>query len=356
MALIRLHDVLHDLVPDHVPPSEVDELDPLDAQEDLLHHAQAASLPGREVDLRDVAVDHGPRPEPDAREEHVHLLRRRVLRLVQDDERVVQRPAPEVRDGRHLDRSSFHQARERVRVGHLVQRVVQRLHVRIDLLVEGARQEPEALAGLDSGAGEDDAVHLFVLQGLHAEGNSQVRLARAGRADHEGDDVAADGVGIALLAAGLGTDGTTPGRAQDLGGEDLRGALVGLDHVDGASDVDAVEHMALLEEQHELVDERADPSRIRALDGDLVAADEGLGVEGRLDEPEELITLPEEPHHEVVLGLDLDLSLGHGVLIQRTRARCAERGVVSREASPGACRRARARGDGAPSSGRRRPR
>src|SRR5207253_102816 len=45
----------------------------------------------------------------------------------------------------------------------------------------------------------------------------------------------------------------------------------------------------------------------------------------RLDEPEQLVALPEEPHHEVVLGLDLDLSLGHGALIQRTRARSAEK-------------------------------
>jgi hypothetical protein len=49
--------------------------------------------PAREIDLRDVAGDDRLRAEPEARQEHLHLLAGRVLRLVEDDERVVQRPA-----------------------------------------------------------------------------------------------------------------------------------------------------------------------------------------------------------------------------------------------------------------------
>ena len=41
------------------------------------------------------------------------------------------------------------EARQRVRAGHLVQGVVERTHVRIDLLVERARQEPQPLAGFN---------------------------------------------------------------------------------------------------------------------------------------------------------------------------------------------------------------
>src|SRR4029077_9604652 len=98
--------------------------------------------------------------------------------------------------------------------------------------------------------------------------------------------------------------------------------------------IDAVEHVALLEQEHELVDQGADASGVGTLDGDLVAADEWLGVERRLDEPEKLVALPEEPHHEVVLGLNLDLSLGHGVLLQSTRRRCAGDRWMFRARSP----------------------
>ena len=105
-------------------------LDPLDVPEDLLDDHQARGLAGRQVDLRDVAVDDGLRAEPQPREEHLHLLGRRVLRLVQDDERVVQRAAPHEREWRDLDGPALHEARERVGAHHLEQRVVQRLHVR----------------------------------------------------------------------------------------------------------------------------------------------------------------------------------------------------------------------------------
>ena len=50
-------------------------------------------------------------------------------------------------------------------------------------------RKPEPLARLHRRSGQDDPVDLVGLQGLHAQGHGQVRLARAGRADAEGDDV-----------------------------------------------------------------------------------------------------------------------------------------------------------------------
>src|SRR5207253_2536861 len=43
---VGLHDVLHDLVPDHVAGTQVDELEPVDPFEDLLHHHQARARTG----------------------------------------------------------------------------------------------------------------------------------------------------------------------------------------------------------------------------------------------------------------------------------------------------------------------
>ena len=52
-------------------------------------------------------------------------------------------------------------------VDHVVERVVQRAEVRVDLGQDVAGEEAETLAGLDRGAGEDDAVDLLRLQRLH---------------------------------------------------------------------------------------------------------------------------------------------------------------------------------------------
>ena len=87
---------------------EVHPLEPVDAGEHLLEAEQpgAAAL---HVDLGDVAGDDGLRPEADAGEEHLHLLGRRVLGLVADDEAAVQRPAAHEGEGRDLDRAPLEQ-------------------------------------------------------------------------------------------------------------------------------------------------------------------------------------------------------------------------------------------------------
>ena len=106
-------------------------------------------LPVGHVDLGGVARDDHLRPEADTGEEHLHLLRRRVLRLVEDDEAAVQRAAAHERERRHLDDLTLQQPLDGVRIEHVVERVVERPQVRIDLRHQVARQEPEPLARLD---------------------------------------------------------------------------------------------------------------------------------------------------------------------------------------------------------------
>src|SRR5690242_11762679 len=91
VPLVRVDDLADQPVPYDVVAGEPREVDVLDAVEDVLHHAEPADLAGRQVDLGNVAGHHHPRAEAEPGEEHLHLLGRRVLRLVQDDERVVQR-------------------------------------------------------------------------------------------------------------------------------------------------------------------------------------------------------------------------------------------------------------------------
>ena len=110
---------------------------------------------------------------------------------------------------------------------HVVQGVPQRAQVGVDLRHEVAGQEAEPLPGLDRRAGEDDAVDLLGLQRLHGHGHGQPALAGAGRPDPEGDDVLADGVDVALLAARLRAARDGRARAQHLGAQHLRRTLVG---------------------------------------------------------------------------------------------------------------------------------
>src|SRR6476619_3302609 len=84
-------DALDELVPHDVLAAEVHELEAVDAPEDVVDHDQARLLVAREIDLRDVAGHDHLGAEPEAGEEHLHLLGARVLRLVEDHERVVER-------------------------------------------------------------------------------------------------------------------------------------------------------------------------------------------------------------------------------------------------------------------------
>src|SRR5450756_3111509 len=206
VTLVCVDDLPDQLVPHHVLACQPGEVNVREAVEYLLHHAQAAHLAVGQVDLGDVSGDHDLRAESEAGEEHLHLLARGVLRLVQDDERVVEAPAPHVSERGYLDRARGHELGDRVGVDHVVQGVVERAQVRVDLLVEGARQKTEPLPRLDGWPGKDDPVDLLGLQCLHRLGHGEVRLARACRADGEHDRVPVDRVGVVLLVQRLRPD------------------------------------------------------------------------------------------------------------------------------------------------------
>ena len=89
-----------------------------------------------------------------------------------------------------------------VEAHQVVERVVERAQVGVDLLRQIAGQETESLAGLDRRAGQHDALHQFALDGVDRRGHGEIGLAGAGRAGAEGDVVLLD-----VLA------GTRPGAA-----------------------------------------------------------------------------------------------------------------------------------------------
>ncbi len=192
VALVGADDLLHQRMADDVGAREARERDAAHAGEDAVGFDEPALLAAREVDLRHVAGDDGLGAEADAGQEHLHLLGRRVLRLVQDDERVVERAPAHVRERGDLDRAALEELAGLVEPHEVVQRVVERAQVGIDLLREVARQEAQPLAGLDRGPDEHEALDGVALERVDGAGDGEVRLAGAGRADAERDVVLLD--------------------------------------------------------------------------------------------------------------------------------------------------------------------
>src|SRR5579884_200910 len=112
VLVVGRDDPPHELVTDDVLVAEVDEGDALDAVEDLVHDEQARLLVGRQVDLRHVSGDDHLRVEPEPGQKHLHLLGGRVLRLVEDDEAVVERTAAHERQRRDLDHAALKMLRD----------------------------------------------------------------------------------------------------------------------------------------------------------------------------------------------------------------------------------------------------
>ena len=171
--------------------------------QDVLDDAQAAVRAAGQVDLGDVAGDDHLRAEAEPGEEHLHLLGRGVLRLVEDDERVVEGAAAHVRQRRDLDGAGRSSAAgsTRGRSCRAARRTAGAGTGRSSR--ERAGQEPEPLPRLDRRPGQDDPVDLLGLQRLHGLGHREVGLAGAGRADAEDDGVLVDRVDVALLVQRL---------------------------------------------------------------------------------------------------------------------------------------------------------
>src|SRR5918995_1944056 len=107
--LVGLDDLLHQAMAHDIFVVEMDERDALDLGDDLERLDQAGRPRVRQIDLRHVTRDDRLRAEPEAGEGHLHLLGCGVLRLVEDDERVVQGAATHEGERRDFDSTSLQQ-------------------------------------------------------------------------------------------------------------------------------------------------------------------------------------------------------------------------------------------------------
>src|SRR5574344_2018145 len=194
VILIGADDALHHHMTHHVLIVQLADADALHPFEYTHRLLQTAHLIRRQVDLRGVTGDDHLRAEAHARQEHLHLLAGGVLRLVEDDEAVVERAPAHIRQRRNLDVAALKILLIRLRAEHVEQRIIQRAQIRIDLALQVARQKAEPLARLDRGARENDAVDLAFAERRDCRGDGKIGLARAGRTDADGDGVFENGV------------------------------------------------------------------------------------------------------------------------------------------------------------------
>ena len=258
-------------------------------------------VPFGQVDLGDVARDDHPRAEAEARQEHLHLLHEVFCassRMMNASLSV--RPRMKASGATSIVPAV---SRRGISVGveHVVQGVVERAHVRVDLVVQRAGQEAQVLAGLDGRPGQDDPVDLLGLQRLDGLGHGEVRLAGAGRADAEDHRVLVDRVDVALLVQRLGPD-RLAARREDVVRQHVRGAA----RPPRSASIDTIrstpsggEALAGAEDGDELgdhVDAEVDGGR-GARERDLVAADVHAGGQLALEDAQELVAGAEQVDH-----------------------------------------------------------
>ena len=131
---------------------QVNERDLFKIAQNVLDMREAIGAPDK-VALRGVSRNHERRIETQASQEHLHLLGRSVLRLIQDNESVVECTPTHIRQGGDLDNASLHQLRRTLGIHHIEQCIKERTHIRINLVFKRARQKAEVLAGFDNGSG-----------------------------------------------------------------------------------------------------------------------------------------------------------------------------------------------------------
>ena len=183
--VVSLHNTLYQLVPYNI---FLVEFYPSDARH-MLQHAhrflQSGSDRGRQIDLCHIARHDHLGIHAETCQKHLDLMGGGVLRLVEHYHGIVEGAAAHEGQGSDLYHLGFHILAQLHSGDHILQSVVERLQIGVDLVLHVAGEEAELLAGLDSRTREDDLARLAVLERTHRQGYRHIGLARAGRTERE---------------------------------------------------------------------------------------------------------------------------------------------------------------------------
>ena len=112
---------------------------------------QAALCSPGQINLAGVPGDNCGGSKTYSCQEHFHLLPCRILRFVEDDKGVIQRPSAHEGQGRDLDYVTLYVFVHGLEAEHFVERVIKRPQVRVHFLGQIPGQKTKALTGFDGG-------------------------------------------------------------------------------------------------------------------------------------------------------------------------------------------------------------
>src|SRR6185437_10645377 len=290
--------------------AELDDGDAFDAVERVERVAQARLHARRQIDLREVAGHRHARILAEPCQEHLHLHRRRVLRFVENDKGVGERAPTHERQRRDLDLAAGEALHHLVAGQHVVQRIVKRPQIGIDLLAKIAGEKAQALAGLDRGARQHDALDRTTHHHVDGGGDGEIGLAGAGGPQAEDELMLAQRTDIGGLIGAPRRD--APLARADLIALAPERCAAAARAVGGKADCGIDRRAIDVEAALQAIVERAERrarnvgARGRAGDGDAVAARDNGDAELALDALEILIALAEELRQQrVVVELHL---------------------------------------------------
>jgi hypothetical protein len=243
----------------------------------------------------------------------LHLHRRRVLRLVENDIAVCERAAAHEGERRDLDLARLHAMRDLLGRHHVVQRVVERPQIGVDLFLHVAGQEAQPLAGLDRRTRQHDALDLAAQQKHDGHGDREIGLAAAGGSQREHHVPLTQRRQVAALAGRARLDGALA-RADALGVAAFDAAAR---ETHGRIDVGALDRQAALQPLVEAGDRLLRDRGVvgRAGDGELIAARAELHV-GQLLDAHQIAVVVAVEHGQQCIVVE-----GHAPDIGGTRAR-----------------------------------
>ena len=187
---------------------QLTESDVIDLLQHLHRHIQTrCGIPGK-VLLGCISCDDHLGTEADPGQEHLHLGRCGILCLIQDDEGIIQCTSPHIGKRGNLDEPLLHVFGKAVCAHDLIQCVIKRTQIGIDLALEIARKESQLLACLNGGSGKNDPGNFLIAKSSYCHSHGKIGFAGSGRSHAEHDHLLTDLFHIILLSESLGLDGS----------------------------------------------------------------------------------------------------------------------------------------------------
>ena len=141
--------------------------------------------------------------------------------FIQDDESVVERSAAHEGQRGDLDDAALHQLVDFLVAQDVVERIVERAQIGIDLFGDVAGKEPEALARFHRRPAEHDALDGLLRERCRCRRHRQESLACTSRADGHGDVELLHGLQIKLLRHVAGRDHSPDSGLHGVVGEEI---------------------------------------------------------------------------------------------------------------------------------------